>query len=220
MPNVLVTGACGFIASNLVHYLLDKLAPSDRIVVIDKINYCSSRRNLPHIDGRRLALYECNVGEADTVFQILQKNEITDVFHLAAESHVDNSFNNSLNFTRDNVIGTHTLLEQCRRHGNINKFVLMSTDEVFGETKKSTTSDEELPFTEDSLLMPTNPYAATKAAAEFIAHSYVHSYRLPVVTIRSNNVIGPRCYPEKLVPRMIRLAQHNMPLTIQVPPAD
>ena len=114
---------------------------------------------------------------------------------------------NSIQFTYDNVIGTHNLLEcvkeynQLQSEKNITKFIHMSTDEVYGEVKLG-----EPECTEKSLLKPTNPYSATKASAELLASSYYHSFKLPIIVIRCNNVFGPRQYPEKVIPAFI----HNL----------
>src|SRR6185312_11037580 len=120
--------------------------------------------------------------------------EIDTIIHLAAQTHVDNSFGNSLTFSHTNFLGTHYLLEACRVYGKIKKFIHMSTDEVYGEIISGKNDIQ-------SFLNPTNPYAATKAAAEHIVNAYRLSYKLPTVIIRMNNVYGPRQYPEKVIPR-------------------
>ena len=144
--------------------------------------------------------------------KILTENNITHIIHFAAQSHVQNSFEDSIKFTQDNVIGTHVLLECSRKYGKIRKFIHVSTDEVYGESMNIV---EEQHKTEHSILCPTNPYAATKAAAELIAQSYNHSYKMPIIITRGNNVYGPNQYPEKLIPRFIMLLQQNKKVTIQ-----
>jgi dTDP-glucose 4,6-dehydratase/UDP-glucose 4,6-dehydratase len=134
------------------------------------------------------------------------------VIHFAAQSHVQNSFEDSLIFTKDNVLGTHVLLEACRKYGRIKRFIHVSTDEVYGESMNSV---DETHKTEHSILCPTNPYAATKAGAELIAQSYNHSYKMPIIITRGNNVYGPNQYPEKIIPRFIKLLKENKKLTIQ-----
>jgi len=134
-------------------------------------------------------------------------HNIDTVLNFAASSHVDNSFGNSMSFTRNNVLGTHNLLECARVYGKIEKFIHVSTDEVYGEVKDSQA--------EEAMLNPTNPYAATKAAAEFIAKSYLLSFGLPVIITRGNNVYGKYQYPEKLIPRFSMLLTLNQKLTIQ-----
>lgn len=121
----------------------------------------------------------------------MERHSIDTVLHFAAQSHVDLSFGNSYGFTHTNVYGTHVLLESARKVGGIRRFVHISTDEVYGEVRED---DDEL--VESSILAPTNPYAASKAAAEMLVHSYQKSFKLPVIIVRSNNVYGPHQYPE------------------------
>jgi dTDP-glucose 4,6-dehydratase len=109
------------------------------------------------------------------------------------------------------VIGTHTLLEACRKYGKLKRYIQISTDEVYGEN----VSGKQHPFTEISLLKPTNPYAASKASSEMLVHSYIHSYNLPAIVIRSNNIYGPGQYPEKVVPKFILQLMAGKKLTIQ-----
>ena len=132
---------------------------------------------------------------------IFENNEITHIIHFAAQSHVQNSFDDSIQYTKDNILGTHNLLETNRLFNKyLIRFIHVSTDEVYGE---SSLDDNESKKTETSLLSPTNPYAATKASAEFLALSYNHSFNLPLIITRGNNVFGPNQYPEKLIPRFI-----------------
>jgi dTDP-glucose 4,6-dehydratase len=145
------------------------------------------------------------------VSHVLHSNKIDIVIHFAAQSHVQNSFEDSLQYTKDNILGTHTLLECCRKYGNIQKFIHISTDEVYGESML----EENEKKTEGSILCPTNPYAATKAAAELVAKSYYHSFKMPIIITRGNNVYGPNQYPEKLIPRFIKLLFENKSVTIQ-----
>jgi dTDP-glucose 4,6-dehydratase len=131
------------------------------------------------------------------------------VFHFAAQSHVDNSFENALSFTMDNTHATHVLIEACRRFIPNVEFIHFSTDEVYGESKT------DVPFTEDEgVLRPTNPYSASKAAAEMIVRSYIESFSMNIKIIRCNNVYGPRQYPEKLIPKFKRLLKDGKKCTI------
>ena len=140
---------------------------------------------------------------------MLHEYAIDAIIHFAAQSHVDNSFDNSLQYTTDNVYGTHVLLQASKEYGKLKKFLHFSTDEVYGEV------DIDHPGChEKSLLNPTNPYAATKAAAEFIVRSYYHSFKLPIVIVRCNNVYGPNQYPEKLIPKFISLLKNNKKCTL------
>lgn len=204
MDNVLVTGGYGFIGSNFIH-LLFKTCPSLHVVNVDKVSYCSRRQ---HLDGLNVISYENDINEMEKMLKILQQHEIDVVVHFAASSHVDASFDNSIDFTRDNISGTHNLLEACKRYGRLSRFIHISTDEVYGETMQTT------PFTEDTLPNPTNPYAATKISAEFIVQSYYHCFDLPIILVRANNNAGKRQYPEKIIPKFIMALLKNKKCTI------
>ena len=206
--NILVTGGCGFIGSNFINYILGA-DPDIHVINIDCLNYCASPDNVSGTYGPRYKFIQGNICSKDLILHVLHEYEICTIVHFAAQSHVDNSFDNSLQYTTDNVVGTHTLLQAAKEYGKLTKFLHFSTDEVYGEV------DRDHPgCSEKSLLNPTNPYAATKAAAEFIARSYYHSFGLPVVIVRCNNVYGPNQYPEKLIPKFIKLLREGKPLTI------
>ncbi len=190
---ILITGAAGFIPSNLSVYLVKKY-PQVQFIGLDKMTYCSDLRNLDEItDNKNWTFYRCDLLNEECLSSIFERHPIDTVIHCAAYSHVDASFFNSIEFTRNNILGTHILLEMVRKYGKIEKFIGVSTDEVYGS--QTTLS------TEDSILDPTNPYAATKAAAEHLMKSYYHSFGLKLVITRGNNVYGPKQYPEKVIPR-------------------
>jgi dTDP-glucose 4,6-dehydratase len=149
------------------------------------------------------------VGNAELIEHLIHDYKFDYVFHFAAQSHVDNSFENSLTFTRDNVYGTHVLIEACRHHLPNVEFIHFSTDEVYGE------SVTDVPFNEsETVLKPTNPYSASKAAAEMVIHSYIESFNMNIKIIRCNNVYGPNQYPEKLIPKFKKLLKENRKCTI------
>lgn len=204
MDNILVTGGYGFIGSNFIH-MLCKTYPNSNIVNVDKLSYCSSRE---HLKGLDVVSYENDINEMEKMLEILEKHDINVVVHFAASSHVDASFDNSIEFTRDNISGTHNLLEACKRYGKLSRFLHISTDEVYGETLTN------VAFTEEHPLNPTNPYAATKVSAEFIVQSYFHCFDLPIVIIRSNNLMGPKQFPEKIIPKFITSLINNKKCTI------
>ena len=210
--NLLVTGGCGFIGSNFINYIY----PSNKynIINFDAMYYCADEKNVNEDvrNSKHYTLVKGNLCSEDLINHILRSYQVKQVIHFAAQSHVQNSFDDSLQFTRDNILGTHVLLECCRKYGQITKFIHVSTDEVYGESMNSV---DEKHKTEHSILCPTNPYAATKAGAELIAQSYNHSYKMPIIITRGNNVYGPNQYPEKLIPRFIQLLQNNTPVTIQ-----
>ena len=153
-----------------------------------------------------------NLCSQDLITHILDNYSIDLVIHFAAQSHVQNSFEDSLQYTQDNIMGTHVLLECCRKYGKLERFIHVSTDEVYGESMNEVTERSK---TEQSILCPTNPYAATKAGAELIAQSYNHSFKMPIIITRGNNVYGPNQYPEKLIPRFIQQLKNNEKVTIQ-----
>jgi dTDP-glucose 4,6-dehydratase len=205
MPNALVTGGCGFIASNFINIMKDRY-PDVNFVNIDKMDYCS---NIDNINSGAATFVKGNVGNAELIEHLIEEYKFDYVFHFAAQSHVDNSFENALSFTIDNTHATHVLIEACRRYIPNVEFIHFSTDEVYGESK----TDE--PFTEDmGVLKPTNPYSASKAAAEMIVRSYIESFKMNIKTIRCNNVYGPNQYPEKLIPKFKKLLREDKKCTI------
>ena len=209
--NILVTGGYGFIGSNVINYIYDKY-PSYNIVNIDTMYYCASEKNVRQ-DIRSSTRYKFVKGDINDISLIkyLLKNEnITHIIHFAAQSHVDNSFKDSLRYTYDNVQGTHTLLEATRLVNSEIVFYHFSTDEVYGESH----IDDNKPKSEFSILSPTNPYAASKAAAEMYVNSYIHSYNLKCIISRGNNVYGPNQYPEKLIPKFTKLLNDDKKCTI------
>ncbi len=145
-------------------------------------------------DRRNFTFYQGDVTNPSEVVDCLERYAIDTIIHFAAQSHVDLSFGNSYSFTHTNVYGTHVLLESAKKVG-IKRFVHVSTDEVYGEVKDG---DDDL--LESSILAPTNPYAASKAAAEMLVHSYQKSFKLPAIIVRCNNVYGPHQYPESTPP--------------------
>jgi len=211
--NLLVTGCCGFIGSNFVNYYFKK-NPHVNIVNLDAMYYCASEQNVDVNvrNSERYHLVKGNLCSYDLIINILNIYQIDTVVHFAAQSHVQNSFDNALQYTNDNVVGTHTLLEACRKYGKINRFIHISTDEVYGE---SMIAENEEKKHEGSILCPSNPYAATKAAAELIAKSYYHSFKMPIIITRGNNVYGPNQYPEKLIPKFIQQLENGEKVTIQ-----
>ena len=211
--HLLVTGGCGFIGSNFINYYFPKNKVT-KLVNFDAMYYCANKNNV-HTSirsNKKYVLIEGNLCDEQTVTNILNEHKITHIIHFAAQSHVQNSFEDSLIFTKDNILGTHILLECTRKYGKIKKFIHVSTDEVYGESMNTV---EEQCKTEHSILCPTNPYAATKAGAELIAQSYTHSYKMPIIITRGNNVYGQNQYPEKLIPRFIKLLKEDSKVTIQ-----
>lgn len=204
--SVLVTGGCGFIGSNFLNYMVQKY-PEWTFVNLDKLDYCAREKNVVVRDNVNYHFVKGDICDGYVILKILNEFNIDIVVNFAAYSHVDNSFDNSVKFSSNNIVGTHQLLESCRIWGKLERFVHVSTDEVYGEI-------EEGEFRETALLMPTNPYAASKAGAEMIVQSYIKSYNFPAIITRGNNVYGPFQYPEKLIPKFILSALNQQSLTI------
>ena len=213
IKNLLVTGGCGFIGSNFINYYFEKNNEVN-IYNLDAMYYCADENNVNEIirNSDRYKLIKGNLCSFDLLTHILEAYNIDTIIHFAAQSHVQDSFSDSFKYTNDNILGTHTLLEASRIYGKINKFIHISTDEVYGE---SLFSEDEEKKNEQSILCPTNPYAATKAGAELIASSYRFSFKMPIIITRGNNVYGKNQYPEKLIPRFIKLLKENDKVTIQ-----
>jgi dTDP-glucose 4,6-dehydratase len=212
MKTLLVTGGCGFIGSNFINTIFN--VNDYKIINMDAMYYCANENNVNEEvrNSARYTLIKGNLCSFDLVRHVLQCYNINVIVHFAAQSHVQNSFEDSLQYTNDNVVGTHTLLECARRYGKIERFIHISTDEVYGESMLDESESKKL---EESMLCPTNPYAASKAAAELIAKSYYHSFKMPIIITRGNNVYGPNQYPEKLIPLFVKLLLDNKHVTIQ-----
>ena len=211
---LLVTGGAGFIGSYFINAIWGQYKHV-RIVNADALYYCANVNNVDdHVrSDMRYIFVKCNLRNKDEIDSLFGVFDVTHVVHFAAQSHVQTSFTDALEYTMDNVLGTHNLLESARLHcPRLKKFIHVSTDEVYGE---STMNPHDVKKTEQSVLCPTNPYAATKAAAELIAQSYYHSFRMPIIITRGNNVYGSGQYPEKVIPRFIHQLLENRPVTIQ-----
>lgn len=207
---ILVTGGAGFIASHVAIRLVEQY-PQYKVVVLDKLDYCASLNNLKSVQNKpNYKFVKGDIQSMDLLSFVLSTEEIDTVMHFAAQTHVDNSFGNSLAFTMNNTYGTHVMLEACRMAGTIRRFINVSTDEVYGET--SLGKEEGLP--EHSNLEPTNPYSAAKAGAEMMCRAYIQSYKMPIIITRGNNVYGPHQFPEKMIPKFTLLAARGADLPI------
>jgi dTDP-glucose 4,6-dehydratase len=204
MNKIVITGAAGFIGSHVYDFFRKKF-PNSEIVIFDKMTYAADIRNIPSVvKSKKDSLV---IGDLIDFSMCLKVTRNTDlVINLAAESHVDNSFGNSLIFTKTNTLGTHTLIEACKIN-KVKKIIHVSTDEVYGENTSTI-------FKEDSNLSPTNPYSAAKAGAEMIVKSYYKSFNLPIIVVRANNIFGTRQYPEKIIPKFILRSLKKLPLQL------
>ncbi|BDA45547.1 Trifunctional UDP-glucose 4,6-dehydratase/UDP-4-keto-6-deoxy-D-glucose 3,5-epimerase/UDP-4-keto-L-rhamnose-reductase [Coccomyxa sp. Obi] len=207
---ILVTGGAGFIGSHVAVRLAQSY-PQYKVIVFDKLEYCGTLKNLESVSNKaNFKFIKGDLQSGDLLNYILRRENVDTVMHFAAQTHVDNSFGNSLAFTVNNTYGTHVLLEACRMYGGIRRFINVSTDEVYGESSYG----KDAGVGEDSTLEPTNPYSAAKAGAEMIAKAYLTSYKLPVITTRGNNVYGPNQFPEKSIPKFTLLAARGEDLPV------
>ena len=199
---ILVTGGAGFIGANFLRYWLNKY-PTSEVTVLDKLTYAGRRENLEDI-RENISFIQGDICDKTVVSQAMEGCDW--VFHFAAESHVDRSIEDADAFVKTNVFGTYTLLEEAKRQG-IDRFIHISTDEVYGSTLDRS-------FSEGDPLLPSSPYSATKASSDLLALSYYTTHGLPVVITRSSNNFGPYQYPEKMIPLMILNALENKSLPV------
>lgn len=214
--NILVTGGLGFIGSNFINHRLKD--HKDQIFNVDVETYAANHKN---IDSYNTSVYggspepayrhyKCDINDTAQIIRIYEAKNIEAIVHFAAESHVDRSIENSDQFIRSNINGTHSLLEafrQCSRPSD--KFIHISTDEVYGDLEEL-----EPAFTEQSPIKPSSPYAASKAASDLLCLSYYRTHGLPINVTRCSNNYGPNQFPEKLIPLMIQkaLAGEKLPV--------
>ena len=207
--NVLITGAAGFIGANFAEYFVNKY-PNYNVVVLDKLTYAGNLDNLKKIIDK-ITFIKGDICDYDLILDILKKYNINGIIHFAAETHVDNSIKDPFIFTHTNVIGTHTLLEAVKNvwgEGSTNKFVHISTDEVYGSLQ------DEGYFSETSPIKPSSPYSASKASSDFIAFAYNKTYKMNVNVTNCSNNYGPYQHNEKLIPHMIKLAMQDKKLPV------
>lgn len=191
MMKIVVTGGAGFIGSHVAEHLRE-VFPEGQLTILDKLTYAGDVEHISHLlQGNGAHLVVGDICDSALCQRVVRHADL--VVHLAAESFVDNSFGDPLTFTMTNTLGTHSLLEACRI-AEVPRFIHVSTDEVYGEVLRGQVG-EDAPFN------PTNPYSASKAAAEMIILGYLRSYRQPIIRVRANNVFGIRQYPEKVIPK-------------------
>ena len=207
--NILVTGGCGFIGSHFLRYMMDIYA-RDFFICLDALTYAGNKNNIKDLlEDSRLTMIEGNIRDASFVDTLFVSYKPDVVVHFAAETHVDRSITGPQVFLETNVIGTGVLLDACLRHG-IERFHHVSTDEVYGTLPLQGGS----PFTEQSPLLPSSPYAASKASSDLLVLSNYKTYGLPITISRCSNNYGTHQYPEKLIPLMIQRALQDAPLPV------
>ena len=202
---ILVTGGAGFIGSNFIHYQLENY--DDQIINIDKLSYAGNLDNLKDVETNpNYEFRELDICNREKIDQIMHRG-IDYIVNFAAESHVDRSIEDPSVFVKTNIAGTQNLLDLALKFG-VKKFIQISTDEVYGSLGKN---DK---FSEESILNPSNPYAASKASADLLVKSYFKTYNLPINITRCSNNFGPYQYPEKLIPLFLinALQDEKLPL--------
>ncbi len=203
---ILITGGAGFIGSNFVRYVFDKY-PQDRILVLDVLTYAGNPENLPKEikDSPRFEFFYGNVTNSEIVNTLVARSDV--IVHFAAESHVARSiFDNRIFFETD-VIGTQTISNAVVKNANVERFIHISTSEVYGTAETN-------PMTEEHPLKPMSPYASAKAGADRLVYSYWATYGIPAVIVRPFNQYGPYQHLEKVVPRFVTSALKDEPLTV------
>jgi len=201
---ILVTGGAGFIGSNFVRHVLAH-HPGDSVLNLDKLTYAGNLENLRDVEtDPRYRFVKGDIGDGVAVREAMRGTDA--VVHFAAETHVDRSNLGADDFLRTNVMGTFTLLEAARELG-IGRFLAVSTDEVYGSIAEGAAREADA-------LNPSNPYSASKAAADLLVRAYWTTHRLPVIITRSSNNFGPYQYPEKVIPLFVTNAIEDRPLPL------
>lgn len=209
---LLITGGAGFIGSHVVLRMVQRY-PNYHIINLDALTYAADLSNLEAIaHAPNYTFIKGDINDSTMVHQIFKQYSISDVLHLAAESHVDNSIANPLQFAQTNVMGTLHLLEAARTtwksSATMHRFYHISTDEVFGSLSDTGKFSETSPYD------PRSPYSASKAASDHFVRAYHHTYQLPVVLSNCSNNYGPHQFPEKLIPLCIKNIMEQQPLPI------
>lgn len=212
MANLIVTGGAGFIGANFVHYHR-KVAPDDRIIVLDLLTYAGNRHNLDGLED--VLLVEGDICDTELVSSLMADHQIDTIAHFAAESHVDRSITGPDAFVTTNVIGTHSLLKAAKKawldggSGKPHRFHHVSTDEVYGSL-----GPNDPAFSEITPYAPNSPYSASKAGSDHLVRAYHHTYGLETTTSNCSNNYGPFQFPEKLIPLFTLNALSGKPLPI------
>lgn len=211
MKNILITGAAGFIGSNFVKHMIDTYGDKYNYIVYDKLTYAANMENLNPCEGNYTFVKGdiCDLGQN---LETLKKYNIDAVVNFAAESHVDNSIKRPLTFTENNVLGTHSLIEACKQvwgEGSNNRFIHISTDEVYGSL-----NDNDPAFVETLPLAPNSPYSASKAGSDLIVRAYTETFNMNTSITRCSNNYGPNQHEEKLIPLMIKKAKNDEKLPV------
>lgn len=208
---ILITGGAGFMGSNFIHYIYKKY-PNYIIYNLDILTYAGNLDNLRMVNlkdiegSKRYFFIKGDICDPKLVNRLFKKHKFDTVLNFAAESHVDRSITNDYHFFRTNLGGVHNLIALVRKH-KIPRFIQISTDEIYGDVQNGF-SPESAP------IQPSNPYAASKAAADIVVQSYMRTHKLPLLIVRGSNNFGPYQYPEKLIPLTITNLLEDKPIPI------
>ena len=208
--NILITGGAGFIGSHVVRLFVQKY-PEYNIINLDSLTYAGNLENIKDVEqSENYAFVKCDIRNMEDLTSIFDQYAITDVIHLAAESHVDRSISGPIDFITTNILGTTNLLEISRKKWTDENHIFyhISTDEVYGSLGK------EGFFTETTSYDPRSPYSASKASSDHIVNAYGHTYGLPIKMSNCSNNYGSHQFPEKLIPLMIHNIKENKPLPV------
>tara|TARA_B100002019_G_scaffold268657_1_gene260808 strand:+ start:107 stop:1039 length:933 start_codon:yes stop_codon:yes gene_type:complete len=209
MKSILVTGGLGFIGSNFIKHIYEKY--NYNIINVDSITYAANPKNIPEniLNSSRYFFAETDINDTNNIRYLVKENSVNYIVNFAAESHVDNSIKNSEPFIRSNINGTHSLLTLLLEDSSIERYLQVSTDEVYGSL-----SEEDPAFTENTPIRPNSPYSASKASADMLCQSFIETYNLPILITRCSNNYGPNQNPEKLIPLMIKNAKAGKKLPV------
>jgi dTDP-glucose 4,6-dehydratase len=210
MKNILITGGAGFIGSHVIRRFVTNY-PDYNIINLDSLTYAGNLENLRDIEAsNNYEFVKCDITDKDAIEALFTSKNIHSVIHLAAESHVDRSITNPIDFVMTNVVGTVVLLNAFKAHGNVTegRFYHVSTDEVYG------TLGDDGKFTEETPYDPNSPYSASKASSDHFVRAYHETFKLPIVISNCSNNYGSHQFPEKLIPLMIHNIKNNKPLPV------
>ena len=209
MKKVIVTGGSGFIGSNLIKFLIKK---NYFVINIDNLSYSANSYNLKTLEKNNYKFFKIDINNKNKIIKILKKFKPDAIFNLAAETHVDRSIDNPINFINSNIVGVFNLLEAIRKYLSKSnkkiKLVHISTDEVYGDIKLGKRSNEKFSYN------PSSPYSASKASADHLIKSYIRTFKIPAIISNCCNNYGPSQFPEKLIPKLIYNIINNKPLPI------